>query len=347
MLTQGNFFSTKREPSPVDTLGEEWSIQQSLPEASCATRVLLSGIWQGEEALAHRMLLEVAGLVAYSPILVTPGGFLTYTLIGKPEDDARAALESLLTSKLRKALARVAGHLVIGVDSRKAQTQPTEPVREPHAEHIFVVDLTSGIIGPAISKVYPAPGQATTLLRDDKIENHFIQIGDRKAVIFLCHDLHLVGPRSNAAADSEWRIALKQEFLRQLETNQPDLCLHLAHTNVKKHTWSQAQAALFQMTPFIRDYVAVWSYRTLDKAEQTEPLSHIIGSWYWCDEHVGTVVVMPADCETDSVAGCRADKERERWHRKTTEGRRIMHHDGLQLNGDGQSFTDFVKKLRF
>lgn len=272
-----------------------WPVRTRADSGARIARVIIARDWIGSPDDARLLLQSLAdewldGL--RTEFLVTCGGFVQFPIeeaLGSVEEDpsanpreameailvrAREMARAVLDEATREKLARHVRFVTLGIDTAKTVISTTHnPIRDPHAETVVVVDLVTGRCH-ATAKSYPTPAQQRGLVRCEDYESHFIQVGDSASVMVLgCHDLSVWNPRSRRAKG--WRKRVNEELRRAAIRHRPRVVLHHPHTADSIRTWLNSWNALERALPSVESYAGAGRYWRAEGPRS--PLDKVLG----------------------------------------------------------------------
>lgn len=194
---------------------------------------------------------------------ITPGGFLSLPMpkgwagqsgwntrhsdLESLINPARLHVEGLISGRKFPRASGKIDFLTLGVD-----IIGPEKCRAPHAELVFVVDMSERTVVSVTGKSYPRPDQETTLVRITDLSSHLFRSGKERVLVLGCHDLNLFSPRSyaNQTVGSQ-RREVADEMRALVAKFKPTMLLHHPHftdtPNIWRPAWYGAQALMPQM----------------------------------------------------------------------------------------------------
>ena len=249
-------------------------------------RIILDGAAADQEADRTAILTAAFDAIpkADRPIryLTTPAGFLRGTLPspwvgsrgwGTTQADfdsigvqADAAVRRLMSPALRRTSATRASYLSIGID-----LFPTGK-HKPHAEYVVLYDVANDAVIARTGKSYPTCEQQNELIREPSPESHFVQVGEDRLALLVCHDLMAFSPRARANSKND-RKSVGRKLGRKGEAFGVTLALHHAHTAESAVTWRQAWRSLVHESErSLKDWATSFRFRTKNGKVPKAPL---------------------------------------------------------------------------
>ncbi|MBI4614052.1 MAG: hypothetical protein HY720_10625 [Planctomycetes bacterium] len=261
-------------------------------------RLVIEGPWYAGPVQARRAL-EAASSAwprsVRSRILVTCGGFVSFpwpaeidgeavvdvldprqTALDVLWREAKLAVDSVLTERLRSKLLKVTDAVTLGVDSFKTTVSvASEQIRDLHIELVYLVDLRTGR-RHRTGKSYPTGGQDRGLLRTVDLGSHFCEFDGETVLLLGCHDLKAFEPRGIANARG-WRRGVMCDWRAEVERRRPTVVIHHPHTTDTARTWCHAWAGLSKIAPGIRLCASAGRHHDQKHAPR-HPISKVLAS---------------------------------------------------------------------
>jgi hypothetical protein len=191
--------------------------------------------------------------------LLTAGGFLSFQWPKDvfPVDPARprpseirllegaavGACRTILTTRLRKRLAKIADYVSLGADSRrdddKSRTVELVLLFDLHSPHYWIT-----------GKSYPTGAQENRLVRQNDLSTHLVTSGRNKILLLGCHDLNMFSGRALKNCNQHgWRIRKINKMRKTAHHFAPNVVLQHPHYTHSPHSWGTALGGLAQLLP--------------------------------------------------------------------------------------------------